>query len=173
MKPTLHRRVALVASSCAATLALVATVNLSCGSVRTKDACAQGCPDVAELQEDLVALEQEHATLQQSHAALAAKVEALEESISPPEIVVRVHEGTPIQGVHYTFVMDCDAGQIAIGGGAGFTGNLGSEELQQSYPRSGTSRPNDGDVPTGWIAIIENYHANPQTPIGYVVCAKF
>jgi len=67
-----------VAASCAATLALVSTVNLSCGDV--KEACAQDCPDVATLEQDIDALQQSVAALQTAQTDLETQVEGLASS---------------------------------------------------------------------------------------------
>jgi hypothetical protein len=72
MKKRAHRNLLLVAASCAATLALVSTVNLSCGSV--KKACAQDCPDVATLEQDIDALQEAVAALQTSQTDLENQV---------------------------------------------------------------------------------------------------
>lgn len=67
----------------------------------------------------------------------------------------------------------CQTTERAVGGGAGFTGNLGNEEMQQSYPvEADQSAAEDGDTPVGWLSIIENKAATPQSPIAYVVCAR-
>lgn len=58
--------VLLIATSCAATLALVATVNTSCGAVQVPSACADQCADVAALQDRIAALEGTLTTLQQT-----------------------------------------------------------------------------------------------------------
>lgn len=75
--------------------------------------------------------------------------------------------------VHCGIIVMCEAGERAVGGGAGFNGNLGDEEMQQSYPlEADGTRPEDGDTPAGWYSIIENKAANVQIPRGYVVCAR-
>ena len=67
----------------------------------------------------------------------------------------------------------CEAGERAVGGGAGFTTNAGDEELQQSYPvEADQSAAEAGDTPVGWLSIIENEAASVQVPIAYVVCAR-
>ena len=73
MQKRAHQNLLLVAASCAATLALVSTVNLSCGSV--KEACAQDCPDVATLEQDINALQQAVAALESSQTNLEDRVE--------------------------------------------------------------------------------------------------
>ena len=75
--------------------------------------------------------------------------------------------------VHCVTIPRCEAGERAVSGGAGMAGNLGDEELQQSYPiEADGTRPEDGDTPVGWVAIIENKAAQMQIPTGYVVCAR-
>ena len=61
--PFSRRAVLVAAASCAATLAFVTTVNVSCGSVIPK-ACADQCADLAPLQDRLAALEAKIVTLQ-------------------------------------------------------------------------------------------------------------
>lgn len=89
------------------------------------------------------------------------------------DVVVRTRTGTPIAQTHYVFVMECEAGERATGGGAGFLGNVGDEEIQQSYPREANgTRAEAGDTPTGWVAIIRNNSVTPLTPIGFLICAR-
>jgi hypothetical protein len=67
----------------------------------------------------------------------------------------------------------CEAGERAVGGGAGFATNLGDEELQQSYPvEADMTAPEAGDTPVGWLSIIENKAASMQIPTAYVVCSR-
>ena len=91
-------------------------------------------------------------------------------------VVVRTQSPCPNglpTNIHCVIVPRCEAGERAVGGGAGFTGNLGDEELQQSYPiEADGTRPEDGDTPVGWASIIENKANIVQIPIGYVVCAS-
>jgi hypothetical protein len=91
-------------------------------------------------------------------------------------VVVRTQspcpEGLPTN-VHCVMRPMCDAGERAVGGGAGMTGNLGNEEVQQSYPvEADTSAAEAGDTPVGWLSIIENKAPQMQVPIAYVVCAR-
>jgi hypothetical protein len=58
-----RRAVLMVATSCAATLALVATVNVSCGMVKVAPACADQCPDLTVLQDRISTLEASVAAL--------------------------------------------------------------------------------------------------------------
>ena len=89
-------------------------------------------------------------------------------------VVIRRDVGTSLTtNGFYVFIVDCEPGERAVGGGAGFTTNAGEEELQQSYPSAGTGeQPAEGDVPTAWVSIIKNYDASPQTPVGYAVCVR-
>ena len=67
-----YRNAILVAATtCAGTLALVATVNLSCGGVVPR-ACAADCPDVAALQTDIMALKDRVKLVEDSAASLHA-----------------------------------------------------------------------------------------------------
>ena len=64
-------------------------------------------------------------------------------------VVIRRDVGTSLTtNQFYVFIVDCEPGERAVGGGAGFTTNAGEEELQQSYPTAGSGQPNEGDVPT-------------------------
>lgn len=68
-----YRNAILVAATtCVGTLALVATVNVSCGTVVPR-ACAADCPDLTTLQADIV-------TLQADIVALQGKVKLVEDS---------------------------------------------------------------------------------------------
>jgi hypothetical protein len=91
-------------------------------------------------------------------------------------VVVRTQSPCPgglPQNVHCVMRPMCEAGERAVGGGAGMAGNLGDEELQQSYPvEADMTRPEDGDTPVGWLSIIENKAASMQVPTAYVVCAR-
>lgn len=74
MSSQVRRSLVLIVTSCAATLALVATVNVSCGNVSVKDACAQDCPDVATLEDRLATLEGTVTTLMNNQADLQSQV---------------------------------------------------------------------------------------------------
>jgi hypothetical protein len=91
-------------------------------------------------------------------------------------VVVRTQSPCPNglpTNVHCVMRPMCEAGERAVGGGAGFAGNLGDEELQQSYPvEADQTRPEDGDTPVGWLSIIENKANSIQIPTAYVVCAS-
>jgi hypothetical protein len=58
MHTNIHRRLLLIVTGCTAGLVFVASVSVSCGSVKVKDACAQGCPDVAMFESRLADLEE-------------------------------------------------------------------------------------------------------------------
>ena len=91
-------------------------------------------------------------------------------------VVVRTQSPCPgglPTNVHCVMRPMCEAGERAVGGGAGMTGNLGDEEVQQSYPvEADMTAAETGDTPVGWLSIIENKAANTQVPIAYVVCAS-
>jgi hypothetical protein len=75
--------------------------------------------------------------------------------------------------VHCVMRPMCEAGERAVGGGAGFTGNLGDEEMQQSYPvEADLTAAETGDTPVGWLSIIENKANSVQVPIAFVVCSR-
>ncbi len=91
-------------------------------------------------------------------------------------VVVRTQSPCPgglPTNVHCVTIPRCEAGERAVGGGAGMAGNLGDEELQQSYPieADGTAAET-GDTPVGWVAIIENKANLMQVPTGSVVCVR-
>ncbi len=91
-------------------------------------------------------------------------------------VVVRTQSPCPLgltTNGHCVTIPRCEAGERAVGGGAGMAGNLGDEELQQSYPieADGTAAET-GDTPVGWVAIIENKAPQMQIPTGYVVCVR-
>ena len=91
-------------------------------------------------------------------------------------VVVRTQSPCPgglPTNVHCVTIPRCEAGERAVGGGAGMAGNLGDEELQQSYPiEADGTRAETGDTPVGWVAIIENKANSMQIPTGYVVCVR-
>jgi len=91
-------------------------------------------------------------------------------------VVVRTQSPCPgglPTDVHCVMRPMCEAGERAVGGGAGMTGNLGNEEVQQSYPvEADMSAAEAGDTPVGWLSIIENKAPQVQVPIAYVVCAR-
>lgn len=91
-------------------------------------------------------------------------------------VVVRTQSPCPgglPTNVHCVMRPMCEAGERAVGGGAGMTGNLGNEEIQQSYPVEADMTPAEtGDTPAGWLSIIENKAPQMQIPIAYVVCAR-
>jgi hypothetical protein len=70
-------------------------------------------------------------------------------------------------------IMQCQPGERATGGGAGFEA-LGSNELiNVSHPvEADGTIPETGDVPTGWTAAIEYTTGGPRSAFGYVVCAS-
>lgn len=80
--------------------------------------------------------------------------------------------GIPFQGFVVMRPM-CEAGERAVGGGAGFDGNGGNEELQQSYPVEADMSPAEaGDTPVGWQSIIRNNNVGALNATGYAVCAR-
>jgi hypothetical protein len=165
MKKRAHQNVLLVAASCAATLALVSTVNLSCGDV--KDACAQECPDVATLEQDVDALQQTVAALQSAQTDLATQVEDLASSqvgrwqlISRAELTAATaeHEFSGLAG-------DDDVEYLVRGLIVGATGQVRVElpsvasgaRTQRVSGRSSTASAfsNSGNVIVGFNATTE------------------
>jgi hypothetical protein len=58
MKDHVNKRLLWIATWCTGAVALVATINVSCGTVQVRDACAQACPDIAMLESRLAELEE-------------------------------------------------------------------------------------------------------------------
>jgi hypothetical protein len=90
------------------------------------------------------------------------------------DVIVRTQSfGSTPGGVHVVFRVMCEGGEVAVGGGAGFAGNGGNEELQQSYPvNAEEGAAEDGDTPAGWASIIKNNNGTPLIGTGYVLCAS-
>lgn len=176
-KRSVHRSLILVASSCAATLVLVVTASSSCGTTTTQSACAQSCPDVAELQAELTALQAAHDALSSRVDELGPGPEGPEGPEGPPgatNVVVRTQSFDALASGNFTIVGSmCEEGERAVGGGGGFTGNAGSEVLQQSYPLAAeNTAAAAGDTPIGWRSIVKNEAGSPQVPVAWVVCAQ-
>lgn len=76
--------------------------------------------------------------------------------------------------VHCLLNLQCEAGERAAGGGAGFSDFAGNEVLNVSHPvEADGSIPEAGDVPTGWSAGVEyTTGGGPRNAIGYVICAS-
>lgn len=162
-------------------LALVLVTLVACGNVAAEPDCEGpeclaanpdgGVPagsDVDDLRETV-------AGLAEDNAALLARLEALEVKVAAgPKITVRkddTHGPIPSM-VHTGMVVYCEDDEVAIGGGAGMTGNAGFENMQQSWPVDAEGRQADeGERAAGWFSIIKNEFASgPQTPIAYAIC---
>lgn len=90
------------------------------------------------------------------------------------DVIVRseTYSALPTNQFRVNRVM-CEAGERAVGGGAGMTTNAGAEEIQQSFPAEGDgSTAETGDMPAGWWSIIKNYSNSAQAPVAYVICAR-
>jgi hypothetical protein len=90
-------------------------------------------------------------------------------------VVVRREEPCPTlpANVHCVINIQCEAGERAIGGGAGFTTFAGNEFINASHPvEADGSGPENGDTPTGWFVSIEYTTGGPRNAIGYVVCVS-
>ena len=90
-------------------------------------------------------------------------------------VVVRTQQPCPNMpaNVHCSIVLQCQAGERATGGGAGFTDFGGNEFVNVSHPlEADGTNPEAGDVPTGWAAGIEYTSGGPRNAVGYVVCAS-
>lgn len=79
------RTIMVAAASCAATLAFLTTVNVSCGSV-VPTACAEQCTDLAPLQDRIAALEAKTAALQPTF--LLARLTSDQNVLSDTDTVV-------------------------------------------------------------------------------------
>lgn len=68
----------------------------------------------------------------------------------------------------------CKSGEVAVGGGAGFQGSPGGgERVVYSGPSTtGEGFLKEGEVPTGWSAVLYNSEGNTKPARIYVVCAK-
>jgi hypothetical protein len=76
-------------------------------------------------------------------------------------------------GSHCLMVIQCQPGERATGGGAGFVDFSGNEVLDVSYPlEADGTMPEAGDIPTGWVVAIEYSGGGPRDPVGHVVCAS-
>ena len=146
--------------------------------------------DHEALQADHDALRAELAALQADEAALTLRADAVEAAVAEQATrldaldaavaglafaaVVRTQSfGSIPAGTHVNFVVDCEPGEVTVGGGAGFAGNLGAEELQQSYPINGAgSAATAGEVPTGWVSILKNNSGTAMVATGFVVCVQ-
>ena len=79
-----YRNAILVAATtCVGTLALVATVNVSCGAVVVPRACAADCPDLTMLQADIATLQADIATLQGKVKLVEDSATSLHTALSP------------------------------------------------------------------------------------------
>jgi len=71
------------------------------------------------------------------------------------------------------YTAKCNPGEVAVGGGAGFTSSPGSgERLIYSGPVSGEGFPDEGEIPDGWDGSLYNSEPAPKKGRVYVVCAK-
>jgi hypothetical protein len=69
--------------------------------------------------------------------------------------------------------MQCEPGERATGGGAGFSDFGGNEFINTSHPvEADGTPPETGDVPTGWTGGIEYTSGGPRAAFGYVICAS-
>lgn len=143
-----------------------------------------------DLRADHDALQAEHDALLADVGAVADRASALETAVADAEgrldgldasvaglglsAVVRTQTfGSIPAGVHVVFVVECEEGEVAVGGGAGFDGNLSAEEVQQTYPiEADGTVPEAGDTPTGWVSILKNNSGTSMIATGFVVCAR-
>lgn len=143
-----------------------------------------------DLRADHDALQAEHDALLADVGAVADRASALEAAVADAEgrldgleaslaglglsAVVRTQSfGSIPGGVHVVFVVDCEEGEAAVGGGAGFDGNVSAEEVQQTYPvEADGSVAEAGDIPTGWASILKNNSGTAMVGTGFAVCAR-
>jgi hypothetical protein len=88
------------------------------------------------------------------------------------KVVVRRHDvGVPVNSTGST-TAECQLGEVAVGGGAGMSGGLGTTLIYYSEPleANGTTTE-DGDVPRGWRAGAGNGTGSIQTLQVHVLCA--
>lgn len=132
--------------------------------------------DLATVQADQAALAGRADTLEATVADHADRLDALDAAVAGLGFaaVVRTQTFGSIPGsTHVNFVVECEAGEVAVGGGAGFAGNLGAEEVQQSYPiNADGSAATAGETPAGWVTILKNNSSTAMVATGYVVCAR-
>ncbi len=80
---------------------------------------------------------------------------------------------TPKESFSGQYGADCEPGEIAVGGGAGYTSSPGSlERVIYSGPTAGEGFPKQGEVPTGWDGALYNSEGAAKDGRVYVVCAK-
>lgn len=145
---------------------------------------------LADLQDAVDALQAELDTLRADEEALDSRADDLEAAVDGHadrldaldaavaglgfDAVVRTQSfGSIPAATHVNFVVECEAGEVAVGGGAGFAGNLGAEEVQQTYPIAADgSAATDGEVPAGWVTILKNNSSTAMVATGYVVCVQ-
>jgi hypothetical protein len=91
-------------------------------------------------------------------------------------VVVRTVNPCPANpaNVHCAMgAMQCQPGERATGGGAGYDSFGGDEFVNISHPiEADGTNPETGDIPTGWTAAIEHTSGGPKSAFGYVVCAS-
>lgn len=114
------------------------------------------------------ALESQIAQAQGEIADVQARVATLESQVAGTLQIIGLY--TRSQAVETAesgsvfFGLDCDAGDVATGGGWELAHTTGIA-FQQSRPNLGS-----GGVPVGWIFEVDN--TRPNTVTGWVVCAN-
>ncbi len=77
------------------------------------------------------------------------------------------------QNIHCSVVLQCLPGERATGGGAGFVGFGGNEVLMVSHPlEADGTNPENGDIPTGWMAAVKHAGLGARDAVGYTICAS-
>jgi hypothetical protein len=89
------------------------------------------------------------------------------------DVITRRQDQTIPASSNLGTTVQCETGEVAVGGGAGITGPLDQTAIFSSEPReSDGSAPEDGDVSTGWRGTGINGTAIPQVMNVYVLCAS-
>jgi hypothetical protein len=87
-------------------------------------------------------------------------------------VVTRTAHTNLAPGGRTLFLVQCLAGERAVGGGAGLpSGSIA--EVQQSNPVGDNGAAlAEGQTPTGWASLIKSGEAEEKVATGYAVCAK-
>jgi hypothetical protein len=89
----------------------------------------------------------------------------------PTSVITRRAEENVPSGEVRERDVSCAAGQTVVGGGAGISG-LNSDVVESAPIEADGSRPEDGEVSTGWSARAWNATGSPQTLNVLVLCAS-
>ncbi len=91
-------------------------------------------------------------------------------AVGAPDLNVIVRTGAetdvPGGGALTTVTVSCEMGEKALGGGA-TNGGVSGVYITQSLPDW-----DENNVPTGWLATLENQNVNQTSGIAWVICAE-